>query len=88
MVAGAISKLPVLEFSIAVLNDLDADFFAEKTIQGFGLGCATGKNNGRAIVFHGIRTDRVLDAVVQAGQCKVLRAYLGVTRCGDEREDH
>jgi hypothetical protein len=38
VVAGAIAKLPILEFTIAVMDNFSSNFPAEKIIQSFGFG--------------------------------------------------
>jgi hypothetical protein len=66
VVTCTVSKLPILEFTIAVLNDFDPHFPAEKTKQGLGLSCATGKNDDRAIVFYRTGADRFLNAIAHS----------------------
>jgi hypothetical protein len=52
VVTGAIAKWPVFEFSIAVANHFSADLFAQKIIEGPGLGCVAGKDDDRTIVYY------------------------------------
>jgi hypothetical protein len=89
VVTCVISKWPVLEFAIAVLNDFRTNLSAEEIIQRLGLGRTAEVNDDRSIVFYGAGTDRFFDAVAETGQCQLFRANLSMTRGGDEHEaDH
>ena len=66
VVTSAISKLPIFEFSIAVLNHFSANLSAEKIIQGPGPGRVAGENYDRTIVFHGTGANRFFNAVAHS----------------------
>jgi hypothetical protein len=86
VVTFVISKWPVLEFAIAILNNFRTNLSAEKIIQRLGLGRGAGQDDGSSIVFHGTRIDRFFNAVAHTRQCQLFRAYLSVTRGGDQHE--
>src|SRR5580704_16465243 len=88
MVACVIAKWPVLEFAIAVLNDIGANRFAEKVIKRLSLGCVAKKNDDGAVVLYGARTDRFFDAVADTRQCQLSCVDFSLTRGGDQRETY
>src|SRR3974390_2886256 len=86
MIAGIVRKLPVLKLSVAVLNNLGADLPAEKVVERFCLLGVAEENNDGSIAFNGARANRLLDAVADARECQLFRAYLRVTRDGQQQE--
>jgi hypothetical protein len=80
VVTGIVSKVSVLEFAIAVLNDFSTHLSAEKVVQGFGLGLAARINYHGTAVFYGARGDRLFNAIAQSSQSQRLRIYLRITR--------
>jgi hypothetical protein len=63
VVTCVISKWPILEFAIVIMNEFRTNLSAEEIIQRLGLGSAAVKKDDGSSVFHGARTDRFFNAV-------------------------
>ena len=79
VITSVVSKLPVFEFSIFILNDVQGDLPAEKIEQCLRLGCTTGKNHESTVVLDGTRANRFSNAIACSRQGQFLRTYLSVT---------
>jgi hypothetical protein len=86
VVTCIISKWPVLEFAIAILNDFRTNLSAEEIIQRLGLGSVAEKKDDGSSVFHRTRADRFFNAVADTRQCQLFRAYLSVTWGSEQHE--
>jgi hypothetical protein len=76
VVTSAISKLPILEFSISILNDFSVSLPADKIIQSFGFYRAARVNYHRTAVLNRAGANRFFNAIVHTGQCERLGIYL------------
>jgi hypothetical protein len=80
VVTSTVTKVSVLEFAVAVLNDFSAHLSAEKVVQRFGLGLAARINYHGTAVFYDTGSDRLCNAIVQSSHSQRFRGYLRVTR--------